>query len=243
VTPTRRALITAGGFEIGPAIVAGLIFGFLLGAVVAVVAFLVVGAAFTAWARLGGDRVVASRVGGRAADPVAEARLCNLVEGLATSVGLRQPQVFVVESPGLNTLAAGTSSTHGFLAVTSGLLAELERIELEAVIAEQLWRIRHDQALPGTVLAATFGVGSVLGLDRLALAPDADATADQGAITVTRYPPALAAALEKIDSKGAIVDRQPAFLAHLWLADPRPSPPSARGRLPLAERTEALREL
>ena len=243
MTPARRALITAGGFGIGPGIIAGLILGLALGPVIGIVAFIVVGAALATWARLGGDRIVAARVGGRIADPIVDARLCNLVEGLATTVGLRQPSVFVVESPGLNSLAAGTSSARGFLAVTSGLLAELERIELEAVVAEQLWRIRHDRALPGTVMAATFGLGRALGLDRFAFDPDDDSSADQGAITVTRYPPALASALEKIDSKGATVDLQPAYLAHLWLADPRPSPPSARGRLPLAERAEALREL
>ena len=243
MTPARRALITAAGFGIGPAIVVGVILGSTLGIVGGLVAFVVVGAALGVWARMGGDRIVASRVGGRGPDPVADARLCNLVEGLATTVGLRQPQVLVVESTGLNALAAGTSSTRGYLAFTSGLLAELERIELEAVVAEQLWRIRHDQALAGTVLAATFGLGRALGLDRVALDPDADAAADQGAITVTRYPPALASALEKIDSKGAIVERQPGYLAHLWLADPRPSPPTSRGRLPLAERAEALREL
>ena len=243
MTPSRRALVTAGGFGIGPAVVVGIIVGLVFGLVGGLVAFVAVAGALGVWARMGGDRIVASRVGGREADPIADARLCNLVEGLATTVGLRQPRVFVVDSTGLNALAAGTSSARGYLAVTSGLLAELERIELEAVVAEQLWRIRHDQALSGTVLAATFGMGRTLGLERVALDPDADAAADQGAITVTRYPPALAAALEKIDSKGATVEQQPAYLAHLWLADPRPSPPPTRGRLPLAERAEALREL
>ena len=222
---------------------AGLVLGLAIGPAAGLIAFVVAGTALVLWARLGGDRIVASRVGGRAAHPNVDARLCNLVEGLATTAGVRPPRVVVVDSTGLNALAAGTSSSHGFLAVTSGLLAELERIELEAVVAEQLWRIRHDQVLPGTVLAATVGLGRALGLERVALDPDSDVAADQGAITLTRYPPALASALEKIDSKGATVERQPAYLAHLWLADPRPSPPPSRGRLPLAERTEALREL
>lgn len=235
--------MTAGAFGAGPAIAGGLILGIAVGPVAGLVALVVIGSAFVLWARLGGDRIVASRVGGRAADPTVDARLCNLVDGLATTAGVRPPRVFVVESTGLNALAAGTSSARGFMAVTSGLLAELERIELEAVVAEQLWRIRHDQVLPGTVLAATFGIGRALGLERVALESDADAVADQGAITLTRYPPALASALEKIDSKGATVQQQPAYIAHLWLADPRPSPPPTRGRLPLAERTEALREL
>lgn len=238
VNPSGRALRTAAAFGAAPAVVLGLVLGLTLGWIAGLVAFVVVGAALAAWARMGGDRVVASRLQGRPADPVSEARLCNLVEGLCTGAGVRQPRVVVVDSPGLNALAAGTSSRRGLLAVTSGLLGELDRIELEAVLAEELWQIRHDEIVPMTVLAATMGVGRAL-----ALGEDRDMAADQGAVSLTRYPPALASALEKIEAKGAVVGGQPGYLAHLWMADPRPSAPPSRGRLPLPERIEALREL
>jgi heat shock protein HtpX len=89
-----------------------------------------------------------------------------------------------------------------------------------------------------TVLAATFGLGS-----RVAIPPDRDTKADLAAVALTRYPPALASALEKLETKGSAVPGQPTYLAHLWLADPNDAPPGARGRLPLRERIEALREL
>ncbi|HET6966404.1 MAG TPA: M48 family metalloprotease [Acidimicrobiales bacterium] len=221
-----------------PAVVLGLILGFTVGWIAGLVAFVVVGAALGFWARTGGDRVVSARLHGRPADPRSDARLCNLVEGLCTGAGVRQPRLLVVDSDGLNALAAGTSSRRGLLAVTTGLLSELDRIELEAVLAEELWQIRHDEVVPTTVLAATMGVGR-----SLALGDDRDAAADQGAVSLTRYPPALASALEKIESKGAVVAGQPGYMAQLWMADPRPSAPPSRGRLPLAERIEALREL
>lgn len=235
---SARVLRTVTAFAAGPAAVLGLILGFTVGWIAGLVAFVVVAAALGLWARTGGDRVVASRLRGRPADPRSDARLCNLVEGLCTGAGVRQPRLVVVDSPGLNALAAGTSNSRGLLAVTSGLLTELDRIELEAVLAEELWQIRHDEVVPMTVLAATMGMGR-----SLALGDDRDAAADQGAVSLTRYPPALASALEKIESKGAVVAGQPGYMAHLWMADPRPSPPPSRGRLPLAERIEALREL
>jgi heat shock protein HtpX len=238
VTPSQRALGTAGVFATGPAVVIGLVLGLTLGLIAGVVSFVVVAALLVGWARWAGERIVLGRLKGRPAHPVGEARLGNLVEGLSTAAGVRQPRLLVLESPGLNALAAGTSSRNAVLAVTSGLLTELDRLELEAVLAEELWLIRHDEVVPATVLAATFGLGR-----GRAIRADRDAMADQGAVTLTRYPPALASALEKIDSKGSSVAGQPAYLAHLWLADPRPSPPPSRGRLPLAERTEALREL
>jgi heat shock protein HtpX len=238
VTPKNRALRAAVPFALTPALVVGVVLLFAVSWIVGVIAFVVAGAAVGAWVRYSGDGRVASRIGGRIADPKRDARLCNLVEGLSTGAGVRQPELRVVDSTGLNAMTAGTKPTKAILAVTSGLLEELDRIELEAVLAEELYQIRHGETIPGTVLAATFGMGR-----SLALARDADASADQGAVSLTRYPPALASALEKIERKGAVVEGQPAYMAHLWMADPRPAAPPSRGRLPLSERIEALREL
>lgn len=238
MNPAGRAIRTAAAFAAAPAVVLGLLLGFSAGWATGIVMFVLVGAGLAAWARLGGNLVVASRLRGRLPDPHLDARLCNLVEGLCAGAGVRQPRLVVVDSPGLNALAAGTSAGKGLLAVTSGLLAELSRIEMEAVLAEQLWLIRYDEVVPLTVLASTMGLGR-----SLAVGEDRDAAADQGAVSLTRYPPALAAALEKIEAKGAVVAGQPGYMAQLWLADPRPSAPPNKGRLPLSERIEALREL
>ena len=162
----------------------------------------------------------------------------NLVEGLSIGAGVHQPRLRVIESRGLNAVAAGTSPTRAVLGVTSGLLAELDRIELEAVLAEELVQIRRNETFPGTVLAATFGLGR-----GRAYPADRDIQADQAAVALTRYPPALAAALEKIEGKGAEVSGQGSYMALLWLADPGGVDAPGRGRLPLRDRVEALREL
>jgi Zn-dependent protease with chaperone function len=236
--PQTRATLLVVLFAAVPAIVLGAILWIAGGPVAGVVALVVVGLALAAWARLGGDRRVLGAIGGREADPVTDARLMNLAEGLSISAGLRQPQLRVIDSPGLNAMAAGTRPDRAIVGVTSGLLTELDRIELEAVLAEEFVQIRHHQTTPATIVAATFGFGRVI-----ALGADRDADADQAAVALTRYPPALASALEKLEAKGTEVAGQPASLAHLWLADPRPGGIPGRGRLPLRERIEALREL
>ena len=238
MTPSNRALATTAVFSAPPAVVVGLILLFSAGWIAGLVAVVVIGAAMAGWSRLAGDRLIAARLGGRDADPRQDARLCNLVEGLSTGAGVRSPQLLVLDSPGLNAMAFGSSASKAVVAVTTGLLAELDRIELEAVLAEELYQIRHEETVAATVLAATFGAGR-----QIALSPDQDASADQGAVTLTRYPPALASALEKIERKGATVEGQPAWMAHLWLADPRPAALPQRGRLLLHDRIEALREL
>jgi heat shock protein HtpX len=221
-----------------PAVVLGVAVLLAAGPVAGAAVLVVVAVVLGAWARLGGERRVLAALRGRDADPVSDARLWNLAEGLSISAGLRQPRLLVVDSPSLNAMASGTRTDRAVVAVTVGLLTELDRIELEAVLAEELIQIRRQDTFPATVLVATFGLGRAI-----AVPVDRDAQADQAAVALTRYPPALASALEKLDTKGTDVPGQPASMAHLWLADPRPGAISGRGRLATPERIEALREL
>jgi heat shock protein HtpX len=230
--------VLIGLFAGVPAVVLGVAVLLAAGPVAGAVVLVVVAVVLGAWARLGGERRVLAALHGRDADPVSDARLWNLAEGLSISAGLRQPRLVVVDSPSLNAMAAGARADRAVVTVTAGLLTELDRIELEAVLAEEFIQIRRQETFPSTVLVATFGLGRTI-----AVPADRDAQADQAAVALTRYPPALASALEKLDTKGAEVPGQPASMAHLWLADPRPGAISGRGRLATRERIEALREL
>lgn len=241
MTSDTRAARIAAVFSVPPAVVAGVIAWFAGGAIAAVVVFVVLAAALAVWARYAGERLVdrgLRRIGSVPADQVRHARLCNLADGLSTTAGLSVPRLEVVDADGLNALAAGGKAGTGVLAVTTGLLRELELIELEAVLAEMLVQIRRGDVIPATMTVAMFGLGR-----GLAAPPERDALADLAGVTLTRYPPALASALEKLDAKGTDVPGAPASMAHLWLADPRRSAERDAARLPLRERIEALREL
>jgi hypothetical protein len=239
MSPSYRAWRTALVFAGPPAILVGLVLGLAVWWLAGLVAVVVIGGALLAWAwRAGEKRVVrALGPGVRPADPVDDARLANLVEGLCVSAGVSEPRLLVVDSPALNAATFGYRPSAAVVVVTSGLLAEARRIELEGVLAACLWSIRHSEVVPATVLAATGGA-----LRALALSPDMDSRVDIGAVSLTRYPPALAAAYEKMAAKGASVGGVPPWAAHLWLVDPRPDG-AARSRIPLAERAESLREL
>ena len=250
--PAARAQRLRITFSIPPAVVTGLVLavilaltvGLIVGLVVGVVVLVAVGAGVWLWTGSGGDRRVEralANAGARPADPRGEARLHNLVEGLSAGAGVTAPRLLVIESDGLNAMVAGSDPRRATMAVTSGLLTGLDRIELEAVVASQLWLVRHGETQPATVLVATFGLGR-----QAALLSDADTQVDQGAVSLTRYPPALASALEKVEAKGSAVPGQPRWMSHFWLVDPLGAAASdggADGRLPLAERVEALREL
>jgi Zn-dependent protease with chaperone function len=253
MSPRQRATALVALFAGVPAVVLGLVLGLTAGLIAGLVVFVVLAVGLGAWARFGGDRRALGSLPTRAADPVADARVLNLIEGLSVGAGVRQPRLLLVDTPGLNAMVAGTTPARATVVVTTGLLGELARIELEAVLAEELVLIRHQETVPATVLTATFGLGR-----RIGIPVDRDTRADTAAVTLTRYPPALAAALEKVQAKGAQVPGVAGPRRHLWLADPAgpdagPQPGSPRpgdaaggplrGRVALVERIEALREL
>ncbi len=243
VTPLRRAQILVAAGAVPPALVLG-VMALLFGPIEAVLVFVVVATGTAAWLCVAGERHVVASLGARPADPVTDARLLNLIDGLCTTAGLRPPRVLVTPHDGLNLLVTGRSSERAVLAVTTGLVEHLSRIELEGVLADGLVQIRRGDIVPATIAVATFGLGT-----RFAVGdPDHDAGVDRAGAALTRYPPALIRALETMDRLGTAVDGVPSSVAPLWLADPLPAPAGElagrpSGRPALNERVTALREL
>jgi heat shock protein HtpX len=246
---------------------------------VAVVVGLLLAVAVAGAAWWGSAPLALRLLGAQPADPATEPRLFNLVEGLGANAGVPQPDLYVVADPALNALTMGRSPRHAVLVVTSGLLEQLSRIELEAVLAHELSHVRSDDILTATVAVGLFGlfgrparaaagrgvgammasvllpVSALAGLGlQLSVDPHREEAADISGVHLTRYPPAMVSALEKMQRAGTLVaagSGSPAT-AHLWLATPLAPVPSAHlawlSRLydthpPLGERIEALREL
>ena len=93
------------------------------------------------------------------ADPQQYQRLHNLVEGLCIAAGLPKPRVYIVDDPAPNAFATGRNPKHAAIAVTTGLLEKMNRVELEGVIAHELSHVRNYDILVST-LAVTL-VGSI----------------------------------------------------------------------------------
>jgi heat shock protein HtpX len=196
-----------------------------------------------------GDRFLAAS-GARPADGDGFARLHNLVEGLSVAHGLPTPAIVVLDAEGANACAVVGRDRQPTLVVTRALVDGLERIELEGVLTHVLCRVRDGDAALGTLVAAvaTGGVFSlirpVLGDPGGALDPDMVALADFAAVALTRYPPGLAAGLERVDGVGTVVPLASPVDAHLWFASPLADGGVGLGTFPpLDERAAALREL
>ncbi len=232
----------------------------------------------------------------RPADPGQYQRLHNLVEGLCIAGGLPKPGVYVIDDPAPNAFATGRNPNHAAIAVTTGLLEKMNRVELEGVVAHELSHIRNYDILVSTLAVTMVGVVAlmtdlairtmwwnggriarhgdradsnnplaIVGVVLLVLAPivakamqatisrQRETLADVSAIQLTRYPPGLISALEKLQADTTATHSASTATAHLWIEQPM-SGVADEGKLPaihrlfdthppLDERIALLREL
>lgn len=241
----RSAALLAGAVGV-PAVV-GLLLGLLVGQlVIGVLVGLLAGGAFAASAYLKADTAALEAAGAQPADSQRYQRLHNLVEGLCVANGLSKPKVYVVDDPALNSFAVGREPKQASLVVTTGLLEQLDRVELEGVVAHELAHIRNLDIQVGTLAVRILGVlpGSLRArLLHAVLAPQREIHADVAACQMTRFPPGLIAALEKVRSDSASVRSINSATAHLWLVGPIAPEDSLDTHPVLEERIALLREL
>jgi heat shock protein HtpX len=232
----------------------------------------------------------------RPADPTEYRRLYNLVEGLCIGSGLPMPKLYVIDDPAPNAFATGRDPKHAAVAVTTGLLTVMNRVELEGVLAHELSHIRNYDILVSTLAVTMVGAVALvsdtiirlmwwnggrvsrgddrddstnplalLGFVFLLLAPllarlmhfaisrNRETLADVSAVQITRYPPGLISALEKLRADSTVTHSASRATAHLWIEQPL-AVRAEQGRLsrfnrlfdthpPLDERIALLREL
>jgi heat shock protein HtpX len=88
--------------------------------------------------------------------------LWNIVENLSITAGLPMPKVYVVEDPAPNAFATGRNPEHAVVAATTGLLAMLDRNELEGVMAHELSHVGNRDMLVMTVAVVLAGFVAIL---------------------------------------------------------------------------------
>jgi Zn-dependent protease with chaperone function len=110
-----------------------------------------------------GGRAVAEAVGGRRIDwqtaNLEERQLINVVEEMSIASGISVPTVYVLDKEdGINAFAAGFCISDAVVAVTRGCLRELNREELQAVIAHEFSHILNgDMALNIRLIGSLHG--------------------------------------------------------------------------------------
>jgi len=88
--------------------------------------------------------------------------LFEMVEGLALRAGLPMPKLYLMENKQPNAFATGRNPENAAVAVSTGLLSQLEYDEIGAVIAHELAHIRSRDTLTMTITATFAGAISML---------------------------------------------------------------------------------
>src|SRR3954453_19754516 len=192
-------------------------------------------------------------------------RLHNLVEGLCIGAGIPKPRLYIVGDAAPNAFSTGRNPEHSAVAVTTGLLEKMNRVELEGVLAHELSHIRNYDILVSTLAVTMVGMvalmsdlflrfalwggmsdrsdtnndsnplGIVLvifGFVAIIFAPiiaqllelpggrQREYLADASGVLITRYPPGLISALEKLKDDHTHMHTASKATAHMWIEGP-----------------------
>ena len=96
------------------------------------------------------------------ADPVKYAQLHNLVEALAIGEGVPKPEVYVIDDPSPNAFATGVSPEKAAITFTTGLLAIMNREELEGVAGHEMSHIKNHDIRLLLVVGTMIGMAALL---------------------------------------------------------------------------------
>lgn len=107
-------------------------------------------------------KLVLRMTGAREATKEEAFDLYTIVENLAITAGLPMPKVYIIDDPAPNAFATGRNPEHAVVAATTGLLAMLDRNELEGVMAHEFAHIGNRDMLVMTVAVVLAGFVAIL---------------------------------------------------------------------------------
>lgn len=113
------------------------------------------------WSLIGyysGDKMVLAVSGARQVTHDTAPQLWNVVDELRIAAGIPMPAVYIIDDPAPNAFATGRDPQHAAVAVTSGLLARLNRQELQGVLAHELSHVRNYDIRFATLVGILVGM-------------------------------------------------------------------------------------
>jgi heat shock protein HtpX len=108
------------------------------------------------------DKIVLGISGARPADRNRDFHFYTVAENLALGARLPVPKLYVIEDTAMNAFATGRDPKHAVVCATTGLLAKLDRTELEGVIAHELAHIQNYDIRLMSIVAVMVGLIALL---------------------------------------------------------------------------------
>lgn len=108
------------------------------------------------------DQIILSISGARVATRAEFFDFFTIAENLAMSERMPVPKLYVIEDTAMNAFATGRDPQHAVICATTGILARLNRQELEGVIAHELSHVKNYDILIMSVVAVLVGMLALL---------------------------------------------------------------------------------
>lgn len=108
------------------------------------------------------DKIILSLSAARPADKKRDFHFYTASENLCLAAGLPMPQLYVIDDTALNAFATGRDPNHAVICATTGLLAKLDRTELEGVIGHELSHIGNYDTRLMSIVTVLVGLITLL---------------------------------------------------------------------------------
>lgn len=109
-----------------------------------------------------GDKIALSMAGAHPIKQTDNPYVWRLVENLTITAGLPMPKVYIINDESMNAFATGRDPKHSSIALTAGLINNLENEELEGVIAHELSHVKNYDIRLMMVVIVCVGIVTLL---------------------------------------------------------------------------------
>ncbi|OQA22471.1 MAG: hypothetical protein BWY60_00227 [Actinobacteria bacterium ADurb.Bin346] len=108
------------------------------------------------------DKLVLSLTGAVPMTREENPREYYMVEGLSIAAGLPMPKIYILEEQGMNAFATGRNPQNSVIALTRGIMHNLDDDELKGVIAHELSHIKNHDILLQTIIVVLVGMVTII---------------------------------------------------------------------------------
>jgi heat shock protein HtpX len=108
------------------------------------------------------DKIVLATSGAQEIEEKDNPELFHIVENLSIGDGIPMPRVYIINDPSPNAFATGRDPKHAAVAATTGILARLNKAELEGVLAHELSHVKNYDTRLMAITAVLVGFISLI---------------------------------------------------------------------------------
>lgn len=109
------------------------------------------------------DSIILSLSGARPANRKRDFLFYTVTENLSLAAGIPMPKLYVIDDSAMNAFATGRDPAHAAVCATAGLLAKLNRTELEGVIGHELSHVVNYDTRLMSIVTVLVGLVTLLG--------------------------------------------------------------------------------